>query len=269
MNNLQGWMVAKQEHSDYLESILAFLLPEYERIFGAEVMNAAPCVIYNEPASECPMFCHTTPLKIRLSLESFQYWAQIIYQLSHEMCHFAIHQKKQDKTRTLSWFEEIVCEAMSMYALHYAAENWNACKLSLLNPNFAHAIKEYLDNILEKPGSDGFKQCTTIEKLRDYENQEKPENHRETHIRERNQIYAAILNNPKEAVCFLDYGRYVSDIDLVTIDFNTWVQNDPRGMVLQLFSVYPIGNEVSTETESITLQDYTKILWKNLTEVNL
>lgn len=115
MSNHANWLIQRCEGAEYLDSLLEFLLPEYIRIFGQDIMTTTPCIVHNDPDSECPYFHHTTPLKIRLSMSELSYWAQMVYQLSHELCHYAMYQTKQDKTKTLSWFEEIVCEAMSLY----------------------------------------------------------------------------------------------------------------------------------------------------------
>ena len=111
------WQVQKCERSDDLVEILKFLLPEYIRIFGKEVMMNAPCIVYNDTNAKCPCFNHTEPLTIRLNQKSLSFWAQTIFQLSHEMCHYAMYQAKEDKEQTLSRINQIVCEAMSLYAL--------------------------------------------------------------------------------------------------------------------------------------------------------
>lgn len=243
MENQTIWQVQRCEGAEYLCSILEFLFPEYVRIFGQEVMTAAPCIVYNDPNSKCPRFIHSNPLTIRLHQKSLSFWAQTIFQLSHELCHYAMYQTKQDKTQTLSWFEEIVCEAMSLYALHYAAENWNKCKLAKYAPDFEKHIREYLENELLCDASDGFEQCSTVEKLQYYENGKFPENDRVTHVKERNKIYEAILRDPSEASCFLHYQWYIKPENGVVFDFNAWHKDDPKNLVLQLLSIFPIKGE--------------------------
>lgn len=237
------WQVQRCEGSEYLCSILEFLLPEYIRIFGQDVMTAATCIVYNDSSSECPRFNHTTPLTIRLSQASLSFWAQTIYQLSHELCHYAMYQTKQDKTQTLSWFEEIVSEAMSLYALHYAADNWKKCKLSNISPEFGVRIQDYLDGVLRSASSDGFKRCDTIEKLKNYESCKRPENDRATHVEERNIMYEAIMREPNEASCFLQYQRYIQPENGVALDFATWYRDEPKSLILQLCSIFPIKGE--------------------------
>lgn len=240
MSNQAIWQVQKCEGSDYLVEILKFLLPEYIRIFGKEVMLNAPCIVYNDTNAKCPRFNHTEPLTIRLHQKSLSFWAQTIFQLSHEMCHYAMYQTKKDKDQTLSWFEEIVCEAMSLYALEYAAKNWNKCSLYRISPDFGKHIQEYLDNELKCTALDGFAQCTTVPKLKNYESGKYPENDRTSHVTERNKIYTAISQNPTEVSCFLHYQWYIQPEDGVTFDFISWHRDDPKNLILQILSIYPI-----------------------------
>ena len=41
------WKVQQAQDSDYLESILKFLLPEFGRIFGEKTMFNEECIIFN------------------------------------------------------------------------------------------------------------------------------------------------------------------------------------------------------------------------------
>ena len=114
------WTIQKAERSDQATSILLFLLEEFSRLVGADIMFREDCVVYNDPHADCPMLIiNTLPVHIRLVQCNYLYWTQTIYQLSHERCHFAFRQCKENKKFTLRWFEEIVCEAMSLYALDY------------------------------------------------------------------------------------------------------------------------------------------------------
>lgn len=239
--NKSTWQVAQCENAEYIIKIANFLLPEYSRIFGYEVMFATPCVIFNSPNSDSPIFIHETqPLAILLTQQELSYWAQTIYQLSHEMCHYAMYQTKQDKSRILSWFEEIVCEAMSLYALHYAAENWHNCQLSSINAKFGKSIQGYLDHQLARIPLDEFSQCNTPVKLMGYEKSNQPENNRATHLAERNRVYHEILKNPLEASCFLHYTQYIDPSNDLLIDFETWLRDEPCNLVHQLYNIYPI-----------------------------
>ena len=238
--NTEIWSFQDCPDVKYAKAIFDFLLPEYERIFGTDVMNHEVCCIYNDPASTSPMLQYGKPLRIRTNLSSLGFWCKEIFQLSHEMCHYAIRQKKQNKEFVLSWFEEVLCESMSLYALHYAAAHWNQCALYSINPNYNTSISAYLNNECKSPATDGLEECASLEKLSEYERQKLSESHRESHVNERNAVFSAILRHPEEARCFLDYEKYVCSQNGLTLDFDKWYHDDPCDMVKTLRSIQPI-----------------------------
>ena len=197
------------------------------------------CIVYNDLNAECPRFNHSQPLTIRLHQSSLTYWSQTIFQLSHEMCHYAMHQTKPNRNITLSWFEEIVCEAASLYALEYASKEWLKCLLSKNSPAFFQSHKSYLDGELLKDYTDVFKRCNTVEKLKAYELLRLPETQRQTHRLERNTIYKAISTNPVELKCILDYTKYIES-NGVTIDFDKWLQDAPCHFLEELKAIQPV-----------------------------
>lgn len=233
------WKVQQAQDSDYLESILKFLLPEFGRIFGEKTMFNEECIIFNNQQADCPMLItNSFSLKIRLAQKSLSCWAQTIFQLSHELCHYAIRQSKIDKDFTLSWFEEIVCEAMSLYLLHWSAEHWERCELFIFNPDFRNNIGDYLNHELKKTGTDEFQKCTTIEKLKNYDAEER----RETHRNERNSLYFEILKNPLMCRIVCKYQTYV-DSNRITIDFEEWEKHSANPLIRFLHKLQPCSKE--------------------------
>lgn len=234
------WTVQKSDGFENTVFILAFLLEEFSRIFGNDIMAIEDCIIFNDPHSECPMLItNLSPIHIRLSQESLTAISQTIYQLSHEMCHYAIRQRKTNKDFTLSWFEEIVCEAVSLYALKYSSEQWEKCLLSQTQPYWAQAHKTYLENQLNRESTNEFQECDTVEKLMVYEKKALPESKRETHRAERNAIYRAISSNPMELKCVLNYSKYVEN-NGVTIDFDEWIKEDSSNLLQELKKIQPV-----------------------------
>lgn len=233
------WWVEKAERSEQTEEILQFLLYEYRRIFGTWVMHNEDCLVYNDPAASCPRFIHSTPYRIRLSQSSLGYWCQTVYQLSHEMCHYAIHQTKKDKTFILSWFEETVCEAVSLYALEYAEREWYRCRLSGIAPDFHIHFGNYREQLLADLPTNGMARCNTVDRLRDYEQRKVAESDRAAHVRERNLLYRAISQSPLALRYVLDYTCYLRG-DGVTIDFDGWMRDNPCNFVRQLREIQPV-----------------------------
>ena len=240
--NYPTWYVMDSDGYEYLSSNLEFLLDEYVQLFGEEIVNKTPCIVFNEPSSTCPMFIHSQPLLIRLSQSGLSYWAQTIFQLSHELSHYVMYQARNGIDMSLSWFEEIICEAMSLFALHYASANWNRCKLSNMNPGFHKSIQEYLKNQLASAATDGLRQCTSVAELTAYEKNKMGQSDRAGHTNERNAVYYAILHNPSEIACVLNYYRYIIP-EKNTIDFDKWYSDMPYTLVHQLESIQPTISE--------------------------
>lgn len=235
------WTVLKFENYEDTIFILCFLLDKFSEIFGKDVMFNEDCVVYNDTSASCPRFNHSSPLSIRLHQSSLTFWSQTIFQLSHEMCHYAMYQTKENKDITLSWFEEIVCEAISLYALEYAYKEWSKCKLSQCNPTFSKNHKTYLEDQLNGDYTDDFKLCDTVEKLKLYELQKHPENKRDTHRFERNRLYYAISSNPLGLKCILDYTKYIGS-NGVAIDFERWIKDDHNQFIMDLKNIQPINS---------------------------
>ena len=234
------WEIQKSEGSEYLIEIQKFLFIEYTRLFGEDIMNAEQCLIFNDSRSAYPMIItSTTPIMIMLAQTSLNYWAQTIFQLSHELCHYVIRQYKSDKDFTLSWLEEIICEAMSLYILKWSAENWHLCNLFNINQSFDESIQSYLMNELNKLGTDELKKCTDIELLREYEFQKSTM--RDSHRDERNSLYYEVIKKPEDIKKLCYYTQYVQKNGL-TIDFLKWSEKDDSKIIKFLSVIQPVKN---------------------------
>ncbi|MBE6025114.1 MAG: hypothetical protein E7231_18390 [Cellulosilyticum sp.] len=104
------------------------------------------------------MFIHKTDScdnnTIRLGIENFDYWCQVAYQLSHEICHYAVYALSKNGTESTPWIEETICEAFSLYFLDYLQKNWSKTLLFVKNKYYATSVFNYLKNILERKGQD-------------------------------------------------------------------------------------------------------------------
>ena len=210
---------------------------EFERIFGCDTVNGEKCLVYNDTQAGCPMLIiNSAPIRIRLAQSSLSCWSQTIFQLSHELCHYALRQHKAQKELTLSWIEEIMCEAVSLYALKYCAINWNQCGLNTRNPDYFKSIFEYLDNELNKSGTTGLKDCKTPELLSQYETI--ADTDRESHRNECILLYQEISKNPTDCLVFCKYQKYINS-NGITIDFDTWENEDSSQLVRVLHKLQP------------------------------
>ena len=239
MNN--KWKIAFFDGSDSVKELHGFLQPEFCRLFGPDVMTNETCVVFNDPTSECPMLItNKTPVMIRLSQVRPNCWAQTVYQLSHEMCHYAFRQKKADKDFTLKWMEETICEAVSLYALEYCAQNWNKCLLAKRDLGYSRALVSYLCDELLREYKNGLMACRAIEQLEAIEKD--ADEKREERRRERNELYYAISRNPTECIHLLDLYQYVNQ-DKLTINFEAWEKDNPATLIRYLGRIQPVLEE--------------------------
>lgn len=234
-----AWYVMQAPMAGALSYLHEFLMVEYERIFSVETMHRFDCTIYNDPNSPCPRCDYSNPARIRLHQQSLNLWAQTVYQLSHEMTHYACYSVRGRSNGAISWYEEVACEAMSLYALEYAAANWKSCWLSHINPRFDGTIRDYLNTVLADAPSSGLADCRTHAALLAYERARYPENRRAGHVRERNLLYHAIRKAPWAAGAIPYYCNFVCAGGVV-IDFAAWRRANPTNPLIPvLASIQP------------------------------
>ena len=230
-----AWYVMQAPMAGALSYLHEFLMVEYERIFGSEVMHRIDCTIYNDPSCSGP-YCHYTyPALIRLHQESLDYWAQTVYQLSHEMTHYACFSVRGRPEGGLVWYEEILCEAMSLYALEYAASNWNKCWLYRINAGFDRMMREYLDDALNEWATGGLASCRTPRALLSYEMARTAEIERSGYCRERTRLYRAIRQEPVAAGALPYYVNFIRPGSAV-VDFAAWQRANPYNPLLPVFA---------------------------------
>ena len=242
-----NYFIGPFQTDDYnIAQLTGLMFPEFCRIFGKEAMNHATCIIYNDPNSECPMHITNFEVRlIRLHQKKTSYWAQTIYQLSHEMCHYAIMYGKYNKDTYIKWLEETMCEAFSYYMLEYCGINWNKCELAKNNPSFKISIIQYLNEELEIKPNNLFILCNSVEKLRQYDRI--AEKDRETRRRERKMLYEAIRIEPTEAAAFMDYELYINPDTGITINWNRWIQDSKLNIIRVMRDIQPVKEEQEVE----------------------
>jgi len=212
------------------------MFAEFVRIFGEKAMSHKPVTIYNLPGSSSPM---TIPLgktmRIRIAQNNTSYWAQMVYQLSHEMAHYAFftyfplvdqdNYADIDEKKKSSWNEEIICEAMSLYMLRYMADHWEKCALSKINPTFDKSLKEYLDNEYKRAQQLPLKSEGDDVPFGDFHAQfNKTANKSDNHIMERNYLYDLFIAADAETIgeVLNMYKHYNEEFHY--IDYASWIK---------------------------------------------
>ena len=198
-------------------------------IFGPETMASENCNVIRTDHEKAPILVNNrSPIEIWINADDDR-WSQIIYQLSHEMCHYAMRHDKTDKNYVLKWFEETICEAFSLYSLNYYSEHWMECCLGIVNPGYADSIRKYVAGIVSEkaPISDdpvhSLSECRTVKDLVFVE--ANSWNKRYLRFNERNHLYDLFKSHPDQIRLLLNYEKYV-DKESMTIDFYRWIDDE-------------------------------------------
>ncbi|MEZ9171300.1 hypothetical protein AB4122_07540 [Vibrio cyclitrophicus] len=91
--------------------------------------------------------------QITLSCASGTHWAQVAYQLAHEVCHLYCNHA-QCRGHKHKWLEESFCECASIAVLDKLGFAWAASKMSRFNPYYGQSVLDYIadvkDSVIQK-----------------------------------------------------------------------------------------------------------------------
>lgn len=209
--------------TESLEFIFEHMLSKYISIFGEHLMLNEKCYIYTNEYADCPMLVlNQDDRKILLSVSSTTRWCQVIYQLSHELCHYALRQSNID-IKCVSWFEETMCESMSLYILDYFYDTWKECKLSEYNVKYSRSIKEYLSYIIDSAkGPSILTKCFNLLSLSNIEKTCTLD--RDARSKDVNKIYYLFKSTPNNIYMIANYKKYL--VNKIGIDFDSWLKDE-------------------------------------------
>lgn len=231
--NLNNWTIQADtlKECENLVIILKFTTELMGCRFDAGDFFKEPCILFTEYKEDsCPRLIYANPndpqdsLKLRLNTNITKLrFAQIIYQLSHELTHYVLRQYRETpcKGKIISWFEETVCEAMSLYILDLAEKHWEDFDLYANNKDYAKNIEDYLENELKKVGNNTLDSCSSIEELAEINNT--AQGKREDRRNERNILYRLFKKYPSEIKNIGYYSLFIKDE--VLIDFDKWKEH--------------------------------------------
>ncbi len=222
---MTNWSIVRcqdEMETEILVQLCVFVFDIFLHIFPHNKMTAEKCTIFNEKTAKYPMLItNSIPIHIRTSVKNMSIKNSniLIYHLAHELMHYVIRQYKSDKEVYVRWFEETVCEAMSLYILELASKRWSECVLSLNDPKYGQAIQQYKMNAIDETPTEGLKKCSTLADLTQIEST--CENKREDRVCERNYLYSVFLKHPHHISEIANYTKYIMSNRLL-IDFDMW-----------------------------------------------
>lgn len=133
-----------------LDSVSAVLAPHFPRHISARVVVAYSAAGPRVLARKSPDGAHVVLLNVR-----DRRWDQFAYQFSHELCHiFSNYDQRPiahgDGSREHQWFEEAVCETVSLLTLNRLAEIWKTSAPHAGWEGYAPAFREYAARLLAR-----------------------------------------------------------------------------------------------------------------------
>lgn len=252
INSFENWKIITEnsEEEKYLYENFIFLYNIFKGIFGEELLNKEDCAVINDKNGSSPnmtYFSSENLLYIILNSNSLNYWAQLIYQLSHEMTHYLCRQYRNDSRgnyNSLSWFEETICEAMSLFILKIASENWHNNHLSKINPKFSKSLKDYYSNELSKTvinnGDIFIENVSSLSEL-EYINIHAVDK-RELRVNARNKTFDLICSSKNGDIQkIIEYNDYIKENSKnLLIDFEKWELETKSPFIKSLSIIQPI-----------------------------
>lgn len=179
-----------------LTTVADTLLPSFPQHAGERVLvaysDAGPSVLLEKSRDGV----HRVFLKVQDAR-----WDQFAYQFSHELCHiFTNHEHREAAPGVLArdhqWFEETLCEAVSLVALERMTARWEH---EPPHPNwqaYAPAFREYAQRLLDER----HRALPPNETLGQWFNANREALERDPYLRQKNELLAAHLLSLFETV---------------------------------------------------------------------
>ncbi len=172
-----------------LSAVAATLLPSFPQYAAARVSvaysAAGPSVLLEKSADGTR--------RVFLNVRDAR-WDQFTYQFSHELCHiFTNHEHREIApgvvARDHQWFEETLCEAVSLVALERMATHWEQSPPHPGWKGYASAFREYAERLREEQ----HRRLSPDESLEQWFAANREALERNPYLRQKNELLAAKL----------------------------------------------------------------------------
>lgn len=142
---------------EYEKKIAKGILHYIEQVYteqGIIFPDNGEMYIIKSPSSINPRFCLGSKNNfandfIIITAKKLLYWCQALFQISHEMTHAGIQYNSPSDSESISWIEETICEAMSLFFLKRAACTREKIKPDWFDESYKDDIDSYLKDMLK------------------------------------------------------------------------------------------------------------------------
>lgn len=139
-----------------------------------------------------------------------QNWAEYVYEFSHELVHILASYEKNERPehRRHQWFEEMLCETVSLYMLKHFALTWNAAPPLPESHGYAPAIQAFTRRAL----SDRHRKLPAGVSFEQWFSRTAPQLVSSPYMRKENELVASLFlpliekNSDWRAVAYLNAG---------------------------------------------------------------
>ena len=207
-NDAQPKTIFSECEQEIAKSILKFVEQIY-KICGIFFPDKK-IIIQKAPTAPCPRFCmgsknNFTNDCIIITTENLSYWCQAMFQISHEMTHAGIQYNSSSESESVSWIEETICEAMSLFFLKKAVYHWEEIKPNWFNESYKNNVDDYLKNALSESGTDELSKCKSLKILKRID--ENSQDNRATRKNEMHKLLSHIKG--KNIKGLINYRKYI------------------------------------------------------------
>lgn len=120
----------------------------------------------NEPGSDDVSWQRTEDgYLLHVCVENGRCWDQLAFQMGYLMTHCLIDHLCGKDREGISWAEELVCEAATLDLLYDLYNHWEETPFGAVDPGYAEAIWDYLQDNLNAEGTSALKKCTNRDEL--------------------------------------------------------------------------------------------------------
>jgi hypothetical protein len=176
-------------------------------------------------------------------------WAQFSYQFAHELCHiFANYEQRingaEMDIRAHQWFEESLCEMVSILTLNGMASRWEESPPFENWRGYAPAFRQYTQNLL----AEEHRQLQPDRTIADWLEEHEADLEDNPYLRDGNELVAtqllALTDAPGaiEALGYLNLDRTLSGTSLADY-LNSWRASTPagkRGFIDRVMALFAI-----------------------------
>ncbi len=120
-----------------------------------QIISDKPLVLHFDETLDCPIFLPSEntgcPFDcIHINLKDDIKWNQLLFQLSHELCHYVIYLNNKQDYQIIKWIEESICEAFSLFCLKKWSVEWKVIGYPSINKNYGKLMSSYRKTQMQK-----------------------------------------------------------------------------------------------------------------------